>query len=111
LLVWPEGSGVRRQRSFRLVSSAGKEPSVTSVRPTENTRWRCRQCGNLTRFDVVRRARIEEFVHVTLAGEPTVEESTVLEEVLESVRCRWCGGTDTVELVERPHTVPVADST
>jgi hypothetical protein len=35
----------------------------------------------------------------------------VLEEVLESVRCRWCGGTDTVELVDRPHTVPlVSDS-
>jgi hypothetical protein len=81
--------------------------SVTAVRPTEHTRWRCRQCGNLTRFDVVRRARIEEFVHVSLAGEPTVEESTVLEEVLESVRCRWCGGRDTVELVDRPNTVPL----
>ena len=60
------------------------------------------QCGNLTRFDVTRRSRVREFLHVDLAGEPTVEEREVLDEVVESVRCRWCDGLDTVELVARP---------
>lgn len=75
------------------------------ARPTTTTRWRCRQCGNLTRFDVVRRARVQEFVHQSLSGEAAVEETTLLDEVLEEVRCRWCGGTGTVELVERPDAV------
>ena len=59
-------------------------------------------CGNLTRFDVTRTARTREFVHVDLAGEPVVEEREVLAETVESVRCRWCAGVDTVELVDRP---------
>ncbi|MGH8894167.1 MAG: hypothetical protein ACRDWY_12830 [Actinomycetes bacterium] len=70
--------------------------------PTPTTRWRCRSCGNLTRFDVTRAARTREFVHVDLAGEPVAEEREVLEERVESVRCRWCDGVDTVELVPRP---------
>lgn len=70
--------------------------------PSATTRWRCTRCGNLTRFDVTRRARTREFVHVDLAGEPAVEEREVLEETVESVRCRWCDGVNTVELVPRP---------
>jgi hypothetical protein len=77
--------------------------TVTSAPlPDATTRWRCVQCGNLTRFDVTRRARTREFLHVDLAGAPAVEEREVLDEVLESVRCRWCDGVDTVELVPRP---------
>jgi hypothetical protein len=76
---------------------------VTSLPvPTSDTRWRCTQCGNLTRFDVTRRSRVREFLHVDLAGEPTVEEREVLDEVVESVRCRWCDGVGTVDLVPRP---------
>jgi len=70
--------------------------------PGPTTRWRCAQCGNLTRFDVVRSSRVREFWHVDLAGEASVEESVVLEQTVEGVSCRWCNGTDTVELVERP---------
>ena len=77
--------------------------TVTSTPlPTATTRWRCAQCGNLTRFDVTRRTRAREFVHLDLSGAPTVEEREVLEEVVESVRCRWCAGIGTVELVPRP---------
>jgi hypothetical protein len=68
--------------------------------PTE--RWRCRVCGNLTRFDVTRRTRAREFVHVDLSGDAAVEEREVLDEQVEQVRCRWCDGTDTVETVPRP---------
>lgn len=70
--------------------------------PDATTRWRCSQCGNLTRFDVVRTVRSEEFLHVDLAGEPAVEERTVLAETVEQVRCRWCNGVNTVEVVPRP---------
>ena len=70
--------------------------------PTPQTRWRCAQCGNLTRFDVTRSSRVREYVHLDLSGEPTVEESEVLVERIEQVRCRWCQAVDAVELVPRP---------
>ncbi len=70
--------------------------------PNAQTRWRCSQCGNLTRFDVVRSSRVKEYVHLDLAGEPAVEDTQVLSETLEEVRCRWCGATGTIELVPRP---------
>jgi hypothetical protein len=70
--------------------------------PDATTRWRCTQCGNLTRFDVNRSVRSEEYVHVDLSGEPIVEERRVIAESVESVRCRWCNGLNTVELVARP---------
>lgn len=70
--------------------------------PTAATRWRCTQCGNLTRFDVTRSTRVVEFVHLDLVGEPRVEETEVLSETVESVRCRWCNALDQVELVDRP---------
>jgi hypothetical protein len=86
---------------------------VTSLPvPTSDTRWRCTQCGNLTRFDVTRRTRVREFLHVDLAGEPAVEEREVLDEVVEGVRCRWCDGVGTVELVPRPAAAdPVGEGT
>ncbi|MBD0292808.1 MAG: hypothetical protein ICV70_04435 [Jiangellaceae bacterium] len=68
--------------------------------PTPTTRWRCTQCGNLTRFDVLRSSRVREYVHLDLNGEPRVEETDVLADTLEQVRCRWCGSVD-VELVPR----------
>jgi hypothetical protein len=70
--------------------------------PTDATRWRCALCGNLTRFDVQRSTRSREFVHVSLAGEPVVEERQVLAETVEHVTCRWCGRADSVEVVPRP---------
>jgi hypothetical protein len=70
--------------------------------PTPATRWRCTRCGNLTRFDVRRSSTVREFVHLDLAGEPTVEEHDVIAETVESVRCRWCDAVDAVELVPRP---------
>jgi hypothetical protein len=60
------------------------------------------QCGNLTRFDVVRATRVREYVHLDLSGEPTVEEREVLAEEITSIRCRWCDAADRVELVARP---------
>jgi hypothetical protein len=70
--------------------------------PTETSRWRCTLCGNLTRFDVQRSTRAREYVHVSLAGEPVVEERELLSETVERVVCRWCGRADSVEVVPRP---------
>ena len=76
-------------------------PSSLPV-PTASTRWRCTRCGNLTRFDVTRSTRVREFVHLDLSGAPSVEETEVLDETVQSVRCRWCDAVDAVELVARP---------
>ena len=70
--------------------------------PGPDSRWRCRQCGNLTRFDVTRTTRAREYVHVDLAGEPAVEERVVEQDVVEHVSCRWCAAVDAVEVVPRP---------
>ena len=69
--------------------------------PGPDGRWRCTLCGNLTRFDRSVTRRVVEFVHVDLTGEQSVDETEVVSETVESVRCRWCGSTD-VELVDRP---------
>ena len=70
--------------------------------PGPDVRWRCRQCGNLTRFDVTRVTRTRDYVHVDLAGEQVVEDRTVVEDVVEHVTCRWCSAVDAVEAVPRP---------
>jgi hypothetical protein len=69
--------------------------------PDDAHRWRCGGCGNLTRFDVTRTRRTTEYWHFDLAGEPGVEESTLLGEEVAQVTCRWCGRTDAIEIVSR----------
>jgi hypothetical protein len=64
------------------------------------TRFRCSSCGNLTRFDVTTRRRTLAFHHYSLGGELKVEDEQVLDEAVESVTCRWCGPSGTVEAVE-----------
>ena len=70
--------------------------------PGPATRGRCRTCGNLTRFDVVRSTRAREYVHVDLSGEQVVEERELVEDVVEQVSCRWCSAVDQVEVIARP---------
>jgi hypothetical protein len=71
------------------------------VIPGGDQRWRCGGCGNLTRFDVTLTRRTTEFWHFDLAGDHRVEDVEVQGESIESVRCRWCGRTDAIELVGR----------
>jgi hypothetical protein len=75
---------------------------MTLALPDEASRFRCSHCGNLTRFDVIRTVRSSEFWHATLAGEVQIDESTVLAENVETIRCRWCSATDRIEIVPRP---------
>ena len=69
--------------------------------PTSETRWRCTQCGNLTRFDVTRTRRTTEYWHFDLSGEHQVEDETVLAETVEAVSCRWCGRSDAIEIIDK----------
>jgi hypothetical protein len=55
----------------------------------------------LTRFDVVRDARTREFWHFSLGGDAAVEETEILEEIIERVECRWCGSADQIEEILR----------
>ena len=72
------------------------------AQPGPDARWRCTLCGNLTRFDVLRSVRAQEYVHVDLAGRQVVEERDVLVDDVEHVTCRWCSAVDQVEVVARP---------
>lgn len=64
------------------------------------SRYRCRACGNLTRFDVVATRRTRAFYHFSVGGDLEVEDETVLDEQVESVECRWCGASgDSIESV------------
>jgi hypothetical protein len=63
----------------------------------EATRFRCGQCGNLTRFDVIETRRTRSYFHFTVGGELTVEEEEVLEREREQVTCRWCGSSESIE--------------
>ena len=64
-------------------------------------RYRCRSCGNLTRFDVVATRRTSAFHHYSVGGDLNVEEEEVLEERVERVTCRWCGASgDSIEQIE-----------
>jgi hypothetical protein len=79
-----------------------------TMQPVSATRYRCEACGNLTRFDVTVLRRTKAFHHYSLAGDLDIEEAEVLSEVVEDVRCRWCGtGGRVVELVPGDDTETV----
>jgi hypothetical protein len=57
------------------------------------TRYRCRACGNVTRFDVVATRRTRAFHHYSIGGELEIEDEQVLDERVEEVVCRWCNAS------------------
>ncbi len=67
-------------------------------------RYRCRACGNLTRFDVVVQRRTRAFHHFSVGGDLSVEDVEVLAESVEEVSCRWCGHGDAVEVLPASST-------
>jgi len=70
--------------------------------PGEGLRPRCKACGNLTRWNVIRTVKFREYHHYDLSGDCRIEEPEVLLEVVNHVECRWCNGIDTLEWVEKP---------
>ncbi len=70
---------------------------VRTIEPVAG-RYRCGECGNLTRFDVVTTRRTRAFHHFSVGGDLTIEDEDVLDEVVEDVTCRWCGaGRERIE--------------
>ncbi len=62
------------------------------------TRYRCKACGNVTRFDVLATRRTRAFHHYTMGGDLEIEDEEVLEDRVEQVTCRWCSaGGDKIE--------------
>ena len=76
--------------------------------PSGVVAYRCRACGNRTRFDVVTTSTSRSFHHYTLGGELTVEDTTVTSERTESVTCRWCGRAADVEVLDQAGPRPDA---
>jgi len=68
--------------------------------PGMSARYRCRSCGNLTRFDVTVTRRTREYHHFSVGGDLEVEDRELLSEIVEEVACRWCAATgDAIETV------------
>ena len=59
-------------------------PSMT------NLRYRCENCGNVTRFDVTRTQTTKSFYHYSLGGELSIEGQVILADDVSEVSCRWC---------------------
>ena len=75
-----------------------------------DARFRCDQCGNVTRFDVVAHERTRRYLHFDLGGARAVDEEEILERTVESVTCHWCGRADAVRVEAAPAGDPVAGS-
>lgn len=69
---------------------------------TDDHRFRCDGCGNVTRFDVVATERTRRFHHFDLGGERAVEEEEILERTVETVTCRWCNRADAITVEPAP---------
>jgi len=81
-----------------LPTVAAKPEPARAIRRTMAARYRCGECGNLTRFDVVTTRRTSAFHHYSAGGDLAVEEEKVLEERVDRVTCRWCGASgDSIE--------------
>lgn len=64
-----------------------------------SSRYRCRSCGNLSRFEIDTIRRVRERHNVTAAGKVVVEGAELLDETVDRVLCDWCGhGSDVVQL-------------
>jgi hypothetical protein len=79
-----------------MTADQGRRP----LSPDE--RYRCRACGNVTRFDLVETTRTRRYLHLDLSGDGRIDEEEILAHTLESVTCRWCGRDDVVEVEPRP---------
>lgn len=78
-----------------MTGDAIRDSAVTVS--TMGVRYRCNDCGNLTRFDVTETTTIRAFHHYSLGGELTIEEPEVLAHEIEQVTCRWCGHGRAIE--------------
>jgi hypothetical protein len=87
----PGVAGSKRQGAYTASQGRGNASIASS------SRFRCRQCGNLTRFDVVESRRSRAYYHFTIEGDLRVEDEEVLSAERERVTCRWCGSSEDIE--------------
>lgn len=59
-------------------------------------KFRCDNCGNKTRFDVVTSEKASAFFHYSLGGELSIESREVIDFEVELVTCRWCGSSKSI---------------
>ena len=78
----------------QIATAGGQAAAQVGLEP--GVRYKCEGCGNLTRFDVAVSERVVRFWHVSVSGVGEVEQTTVGEQSIESVTCRWCGSTDQI---------------
>lgn len=81
---------------------ANPDPLSVAVGLEPGTRYRCRSCGNLTRFDVEVSERTVRFWHVGLSGVGAIEEEQVAERSIRRVNCRWCGSSEGIVVEPTP---------
>ena len=62
-------------------------------------RYRCTNCGNITRFDVSALVRTKCFYHYSISGELEIEEPEEVSRVIEEVSCRWCATPKFIEVI------------
>ncbi|WP_218587410.1 hypothetical protein [Ferrithrix thermotolerans] len=56
----------------------------------ETRRYRCTNCGNVTRFDVTTDVVSKSFYHFSVGGELGIEGEEVIRKEILEVSCRWC---------------------
>lgn len=67
-------------------------------------RYRCGACGGLTRFAVRLTRTITYFHHQAIDGSMMPEDEEVINEVVEEVKCVYCGHGNNIEVMEGSDT-------
>lgn len=98
----PGDQGLAGHGGDPVVGAQGPQAQDGPDGLTAGQRYRCRACGNLTRFDVETSERVRRFWHVDLAGSGVVEEEERFDVRIDRIACRWCGPGSQVEIVAAP---------
>jgi hypothetical protein len=83
-------------------TTEGIDPADLARGLDAGARYRCDQCGNVTRFDVEATERTRRFLHFDLGGTGVVDEEELLARDVASVTCRWCGRDDAIRVEASP---------
>ena len=51
---------------------------------------------------MARTRTVHEYWHFDLSGRPEIEQETPVDTSVHRVTCRWCGSSDSIEVVPRP---------
>jgi hypothetical protein len=62
-------------------------------------RYRCKQCGGLTRFEVTVTCTTRYYHHQALDGSMSPENVEVIRESVDEVTCLYCGTGKEIEVI------------